>query len=125
MYRHKYFYTVKPKDYKTKHKGVYEDVTLRTIGLFNTEKLIWRYFAISTIGNGSLYMTPDITKAGMLSEVRETALVISDVLTYGIEFKDVDEAKKYVDSFVIKWETGSNNTIEEIRDKKIDMITNG
>jgi hypothetical protein len=26
---------------------------------------------------------------------------------------------------VIKWETGSNNTIEEIRDKKIDMITNG
>ena len=35
----------------------------------------------------------------------------------------MDSAKKYIDDFKIKWETGSNNTIQEVRDQKLKELT--
>lgn len=37
-------------------------------------------------------------------------------------FEYKEDAIKYIDDFKIKWETGSNQTVQEKRDKKLGDI---
>lgn len=41
---------------------------------------------------------------------------------YGKMFEYKEDAIKYIDDFKIKWETGSNQTVQEKRDKKLGDI---
>jgi len=41
---------------------------------------------------------------------------------YGKEFKTKEEGYKFIQDYKIKWETGSNNTSEEVRDQKLDEL---
>ena len=44
------------------------------------------------------------------------------IVRYGKEFKTKEEGIKFIQDYKIKWETGSNNTTQEVRAKKLDDI---
>ncbi len=44
------------------------------------------------------------------------------ITKYGKKFETKEEGIKFIQDYKIKWETGSNNTIQEVRDQKIDDI---
>ena len=46
----------------------------------------------------------------------------SNVQRCGKEFKTKEDGIQYINEFKIKWETGSNTTIEEKRDQKLKDI---
>lgn len=41
---------------------------------------------------------------------------------YGRLVQTFEEGRKFCDEFKMKWETGSNNTTSEQRDKKLEEI---
>ncbi len=52
-----------------------------------------------------------------------TMFTIENILLHAKKFDVMEDAKKYIDDFKIKWETGSNNTIQEVRDQKLKELT--
>jgi hypothetical protein len=66
---------------------------LGVYGIFSTTKVEWKYYVISYKTNAN-----------------------------GREYKTVDDAKKFIQEYKVKWETGSNNTTQEVRAKKLDDI---
>lgn len=83
-------------------------------GLFDTQKVHWTYYAVSTGTNGRT-LSQHICNS--FSEVDE-----SNIKRYGKIFEYKEDAIKYIDDFKIKWETGSNQTVQEKRDKKLGDI---
>ena len=47
---------------------------------------------------------------------------ISEIKSYGKKFANADEGRKFIEEYKCKWETGSNETTQEMRDKKIGEI---
>ncbi len=118
MLKSKTLYSVDPKDYL---RGNNTQVTLRVIGVFDTSKVHWVYYAVSTttsVSTNTLNMTDDIGSGNGIISCNTDC-----VRAYGVKFADMDSAKKYIDDFKIKWETGSNNTIQEVRDQKLKELT--
>lgn len=118
MLRSKILYSVDPKDYL--YNG--QQVSLKVIGLFDSIKVHWAYYSTSIIVDkltNNLKITPDLksTSAGgsILCDV-------NSLQSYGIKFSTPEEAKKYIDDFKTKWESSSNNTIQEERDKKLKEL---
>jgi hypothetical protein len=112
MIRSKILNSTSPKDLTTDGK----QVELVTIGLFSTTTQLWKYYVCSVVGSNNNYkMTTD------LHTFASTA-TNDNVESYGKQFKTVDEAKKFIDNFRDKWETGSNEPKQEVRDAKIKDI---
>ena len=116
MYKGKMIYTTLPKDYKTNGN----DIHLGVYGIFNTEKVLWTYHVISYYNkaNGSMQLTDDICG-------RYLDATYDSVKSYGKRFDTAEEGRKFIEEYKVKWETGSNDTTQEIRDKKIGEILDG
>ena len=97
------------------------DLELGVYGLFNTEKIHWTYYMVSYYKNtqGGLYLTDDVCSTSYTQEAN-----YDTIKKYGKTCNTVDEGKQYLESFKVKWDTGSNNTTAEIRDKKLDELLN-
>jgi uncharacterized protein YqgV (UPF0045/DUF77 family) len=50
------------------------------------------------------------------------ALTFDSINRHGKEYKTIEDAKKFIQEYKVKWETGSNNTTQEVRAKKLDDI---
>ena len=109
--------------YKLSIKGIRNgnDLEIGVYGLFNTDKVLWTYFMISYYQNnkGELYLTNDVCICHSIQEV-----TYDNIKKYGKPCNTVDEGKQYLEDFKMKWDSGSNNTTSEMRDKKIDEILN-
>ena len=109
-------------------------------GIFSTTKVEWRYYVISynTSANGGIKLTSELC-----DYVQEATLFMPKAIVclfkllqlggrqsidqdsinrHGKEYKTVEEAKQFIQEYKIKWETGSNNTTQEVRAKKLDDI---
>ena len=86
-------------------------------GIFSTTKVEWRYYVISynASANGGIKLTSEL--CGYAQEA-----TLDSVNRHGKEYKTVDDAKKFIQEYKVKWETGSNNTTQEVRAKKLDDI---
>ena len=103
-------------------KGIYSnrDLDLSVYGAFNTQKVHWDYYVISHYKSGNIqYITDDICGCSYAQEA-----TLDHVRKYGKSVNSVAEGEKYCQDFKIKWDTGSNNTTAEMRDKKLDEILN-
>ena len=108
--------------YKTDVNGIKrngKDITIGVYGLFNTEKALWTYFVISVFTNssGNMQLSDDICSISFTQEVSYFA-----ISKYGKKVQTVQDGEKYCIEFKTKWESGSNNTTSEIRDKKLDEL---
>jgi hypothetical protein len=113
MYKGKMIYTTHPKDYKTNAN----DIHLGVYGIFNTEKVLWTYHVISYYNkaNGTICLTEDICG-------RYVDATYEYIKSSGKKFDTIEDGRKFIEEYKVKWETGSNNTTQEIRDKKIDEL---
>jgi uncharacterized protein YqgV (UPF0045/DUF77 family) len=86
-------------------------------GIFSTTKVEWKYYVISynTTANGGLKLTSELC-----SYTQEATF--ESVSRQGKEYKTVEEAKQFIQEYKVKWESGSNNTTQEVRAKKLDDI---
>lgn len=105
-------FSTKINDFGSTELGVY--------GVFDTEKVEWRYFVVSYTKSsyGSYTMTNEICNSYV-------ALDTSSAVRSGKEFKTKEEGEQYIEDFKIKWETGSNTTLVEKRDKKLNDLLDG
>jgi hypothetical protein len=106
MQKGRFLHEEKVKDHS--NIGVY--------GIFSTTKVEWKYYVISyNNGSNGLKLTSEL--CGYIQEA-----TFDSVARHGKEYKTVEESKKFIQEYKIKWETGSNNTTQEVRDKKINDI---
>ena len=86
-------------------------------GIFSTTKVEWKYYVISynTSANGGIKLTSE------LCDYMQEA-TFDSITRHGKEYKTVDDANKFIQEYKVKWETGSNNTTQEVRSKKLDDI---
>ena len=94
------------------------DVKLATVGVFETDKVNWKYYVVSYYKNNDNLAKTSTDICGRPGE----ELTNTSVERYGKEFKTSDECKEFIDTYKIKWETGSNSTLEEKRDKKLSQL---
>lgn len=85
-------------------------------GIFSTTKVEWKYYVISySINYNKIILSSEL--CGYSQEA-----TFDNVVKQGKEFKTLEQAKEFINVYKIKWETGSNNTAQEVRDKKINDI---
>jgi hypothetical protein len=91
-------------------------VELCVIGLFDTESANWSYYVCSliTAAKGKMF-TLDMHKY-------ELPYSISNIQNYSRRFKTIETGKEVINTFRDKWETGSNEPKQEVRDNKITDI---
>ena len=112
MQKGRFIYNQKLKDYKVNGK----DIELGIYGIFDTKKVKWNYFIISYYNDGSGFrLSEDVC-------TRYCTATYDTIEGYGKQVTNKEEGVKFIQEYKIKWETGSNNTTEEIRDKKLDDI---
>jgi hypothetical protein len=94
---------------------------LGVYGIFSTSKVEWKYYVISySINSGSNKVTLTSELCGYPQEA-----TYETIIRQGKEYKTVDDAKRFIQEYKVKWETGSNNTTQEVRAKKLDDILDG
>ena len=115
MNRGKFLHTEKIKD----HKSGSNDVDLSVYGVFETSKVEWKYYVISHYSrpNSSFFLTMDACSCTYNQEA-----TYESICKYGKKFNTKEEGIQFIQEYKIKWETGSNNTTQEVRDKKIDDL---
>lgn len=84
-------------------------------GVFNTTKVEWKYYVISYSNNNKFILTSEL--CGYSQEA-----TYESIDRHGKEYKNIDDAKKFINDYKVKWETGSNNTTQEVRDKKLNDL---
>lgn len=96
------------------YKG--QPVELCVIGLFDTESANWSYYVCSLVpvNNGKVF-TLDMHKY-------ELQYSISNIQNYSRKVKTIETGKEVINTFRDKWETGSNEPKQEVRDSKITDI---
>jgi hypothetical protein len=105
MKKIKMLYSTKVNDLGSTELGIY--------GVFDTEKVEWRYFVVSyTKGQHGNKMTGEICNS-------YGDLDYQSAIRCGKEFKTKEEGIEFIEDFKIKWETGSNTTLVEKREKKL------
>ena len=117
MQKEKFIYKSKIKDYKS--NGL--DVDLGVYGIFDTKKVKWSYYIISytTDPQGNLRLTEDVCARASNNTTYDT------VESFGKQVANKEEGVKFIEEYKCKWETGSNETTQEMRDKKIGEILDG
>lgn len=113
MYKGKLLYKAEIKDYKFGS----HDIKLGVYGLFNTEKVLWTYYVISYYLDANNYIKLSEDICG-----RYIDGTYDNIRSFGKKFDTIEEGKKFIEEYKCKWETGSNETTQEIRDKKIGDI---
>ncbi len=105
--------------FSTKISG-FGSTELGVYGVFDTEKVEWRYFVVSYVKDiyGNNKMTAEICNS-------YNDLDSSSAVRSGKEFKTREEGEQYIEDFRIKWETGSNTTLVEKSDKKLNDLLDG
>lgn len=113
MLKGRMLYSTKINGYKTNGK----DIELGVYGLFQTDKVRWTYHVISfyTDNGGSIRLTDDICG-------RFLDATYDSIRSYGKQFDTKELGQKFIEEYKCKWETGSNDTTQEMRDKKIGEI---
>jgi len=111
----------KPKGLSSVKEGTKSDISLRIVGLFDTITMIWTYHVVSTgtWGANRVELTPDLH-----DRVYSGEYTLNNVKSHGRKFDTQQEAESFVNEFKIKWETASNNTLQEVRDEKLKELTN-
>ena len=121
----KYFKTlskIEPKDMKRSVQGTNHQVILITFGIFDTQSAHWKYYLTSCIDrNGEVYLTDEVCKFSSTSSSTSVATT-GTIQMYGRELKTSEEGIKWAEEFKMKWESGSNDLLSEVRDKKLDEI---
>ena len=96
-------------------------VYLVTFGLFDTQLASWKYYLTSCIEkNSEVYLTDDVCKFNSSTSI--SMATITTIPMYGREIKTPEEGLKWSEEFKMKWESGSNDLLSEVRDKKLDEI---
>ena len=109
MNKGRFLYEEKIKDHS--NLGVY--------GIFSTTKVEWKYYVISySINSSSNKVTLTSELCGYTQEA-----TFETIYRQGKEYKTVDDAKKFIQEYKVKWETGSNNSTQEVRANKIEAIS--
>ena len=110
---------IKPNGWTRTIEGKSYDIYLAVIGIFNTEKVHWTYYYGSFIDSSStMYMTNDCTKLPYSHSVASLGAINQSCNVV----KTVEEAIKWCEDFKMKWDTGSNDLVSEVRDKKLNEI---
>jgi hypothetical protein len=110
MKKNRMLYSTKINDFGSTELGVY--------GVFDTEKVLWRYFVVSYLKSAyGSKLTGEICNS--YSDLDSTSAIRS-----GKEFKTKEEGIVFIEDFKIKWETGSNTTLVEKRDQKLKDLLN-
>jgi hypothetical protein len=121
----KYFKTfskIEPKDMKRSVQGTNYQVILFTFGIFDTQSANWKYYLTSCIDkNNEVYLTDEVCKFSSTSYSISVATT-GTIHMYGRELKTAEEGIKWAEEFKMKWESGSNDLLSEVRDKKLDEI---
>ena len=95
------------------------DVELKVVGLFDSVKVHWTYYLVSFVSaNGSDYLTNE------LKDINSPTgnFTVDNIRVFGIKFDSPEDAEKYMLDFEVKWRTGSNNTMQEVRDQKLKEL---
>lgn len=88
-------------------------------GIFDSKTIKWEYFVISYQPTASgINLIPVI---GSIQFTINEALY-SDIIKCGLKVNSIQEGEEFCNNFKMKWETGSNNTTSESRDKKLNEI---
>lgn len=87
---------------------------LAVYGIFDTQKVHWDYYAVSTGTNGRTFSQHICSTYTEIDE--------SSIRRYGKAFEYKEDAMKYIDDFKTKWETGSNQTVQEKREEKLNDL---
>lgn len=102
-------------------KGMYKkfDLELSVYGLFDPQKVHWDYYLIShyTGQNNTVMITDDVCSNSYSIEA-----TYDNIKKYGKKINSIAEGEKYCQEFKMKWDSGSNNTTAEQRDKKLDEL---
>jgi hypothetical protein len=110
---------IKPSGWTRTFEGKSYDLYLAVIGIFNTEKVHWTYYYGSFVDIGSnMYVTNDCTKCPYNHNVAS----LTSIESYCNVLKTQEEGIKWCEDFKMKWETGSNDLVSEVRDKKLNEI---
>jgi hypothetical protein len=103
--------------YETDIQG--QNYKLGVYGIFDTQKVRWTYHVISyekkAGGAGNIMLTYAICGTYKQPEY-------SDIRKYGKQFETKELGQKFIEDYKMKWESGSNITKQEMRDRKIDDI---
>lgn len=100
------------------------DLKIAVCGVFDSVNIHWEYYAISFIsGNNFSRLTADLTKSTSINST--FSFDVSNVKGYFRKFENQHEAEAFLNDFKLKWETGSNNTSQVIRDEKLNKILDG
>jgi hypothetical protein len=116
MQKGKFIYQTKIKEYK--QNGL--NIDFGIYGIFDTKKVKWNYFIISYVTDpqGNMKLTEDICG-------RTTSASYDTIEAFGKQVANKEEGVKFIEEYKCKWETGSNETTQEMRDKKIGEILDG
>jgi hypothetical protein len=114
MPRGKFLYSTKIKDYITS-RG--DQIEFSVYGVFDTTKVLWDYYVISHVNNK---LTSDLCNLHLMNV---DSITTSNVRC-GRKFETKEKGIEFIQDFKIKWETGSNDSKSELRDKKINEIIN-
>ena len=110
---------ITPKDFKKSIDSANYDISLYIVGIFETTKAHWTYYLVSGFdSNKKFYMTNDICTIS--SSYYEAT--INNISSSGRKLQSMEEGLKWAEDFKVKWETGSNDTIAEKRDQKLNEI---
>ncbi len=112
-----------PKDLKRNYFGTNHQVFIVTFGIFETQTSTWKYYLTSCIDRSNqLSITCDVCKLSGGQEV--ASATIGSIQVYGRPLKTPEEGIKWAEEFKMKWESGSNDLLSEVRDKKLEEILN-
>lgn len=114
MKRSKWLFSAGLKDCKT--NGC--DTKLGIVGIFDTDKSHWKYYVISYYTNS----LGDVKTSSDLCGYSGYDLDLNSVQKYGKEYPSKEEGIVFIEEYKTKWETGSNSTLEEKRDKKLSQL---
>ena len=114
MKRSKWLFNTTLKDCKT--NGC--DTKLGIVGIFDTEKSHWKYYVVSYYVNS----LNDPKTSSDLCGYSGYDLDLNTIQKYGKEYTTKEEGMAFIDEYKTKWETGSNSTLEEKRDKKLSQL---
>jgi hypothetical protein len=96
-------------------------VKIYMYGLFDTEKILWTYY-VTLIYKSSMSGNNRIL-GDLVSSSNETGDdSIGSLRRLSKFFKESTDGETFMNTFKTKWESGSNNTTQEMRDKKLEEI---
>lgn len=111
--RSKILYEIDIKDHKDKSG---EDIKLGVYGVFDTNTIHWTYYIMSFYMKGNnIFLTEDLCESSIQLNIYNVSKDCTDV-------PSVDDGIRFINEYKSKWETGSNDPRDKIREEKITEI---